>query len=53
MAIFKAIFLYQDPWEAERFQAGVGDDMEVVGFPQSTDPATIGAQNWFCPDSEF
>ncbi len=46
MAKFKAIFLYQDPWEAERFQEGVGEDMEVVGFPQQTDPATVGSENF-------
>lgn len=46
MANFKAIFLYQDPWEAERFQVGVGRDMEVVGFPQGTDPATVGSENF-------
>jgi phosphoglycerate dehydrogenase-like enzyme len=46
MAKFKAIFLYQDPWEAERFQKGVGDDMKVVGFPQSADPAAAGAENF-------
>jgi D-3-phosphoglycerate dehydrogenase len=46
MAKFKAIFLYQDSWEADRFQAGVGDDMQVVGFPQATDPATVGAENY-------
>ena len=43
MANFKAIFLYQDPWEAERFQVGVGRDKEVVGFPQGTDLATVGS----------
>lgn len=46
MAKFKAIFLYQDSWEADRFRAGVGDQMEVVGFHQETDPATVGAQNY-------
>jgi len=46
MAKFKAIFLYQEPWEAERFAAGVGSDMEVVPFPQRTDPATVGAENF-------
>ncbi len=46
MAKFKTIFLYQDPWEADRFRDGVGSDMEVVGFPQDTDPATVGSKNY-------
>ena len=46
MAKFKAIFLYQDLWEAERFRVGVGNDMKVVGFPQKTDPATVGTDNF-------
>jgi phosphoglycerate dehydrogenase-like enzyme len=37
MANFKAIFLHQEPWEAERFTAGVGPDMEVVALHQSAD----------------
>jgi len=46
MAKFKAIFLHQEPWEAERFREGVGADMEVVGFPQTTDVAKVGAENF-------
>jgi glyoxylate reductase len=46
MTKFKAIFLYQDSWEADRFRAGVGGDMEVVGFHQETDPATVGEQHY-------
>lgn len=46
MAKFKTIFLHQEPWEAERFREGVGPDMEVVGFPQRTDMATIGSENF-------
>ncbi len=46
MAKFKAIFLYQDLWEMDRFRAGVGADMEVVGLPQMADVATVGAENF-------
>jgi phosphoglycerate dehydrogenase-like enzyme len=42
MAKFKAIFLHQEPWEAERFEAGVGADMEVVGFPQFSELLEVG-----------
>ena len=45
MAKFKAIFLQQEPWEADRFKAGVGADMEVVAFPQGTDVASIDASH--------
>jgi phosphoglycerate dehydrogenase-like enzyme len=37
MAEFKTIFLHQEPWEAERFSAGVGSAMEVVSLPQTSD----------------
>jgi phosphoglycerate dehydrogenase-like enzyme len=43
MAKFKAIFLHQEPWESERFEAGVGPDMEVVAFQQATDLLEVGA----------
>ncbi len=46
MAKFKAIFLYQELWEVERFRAGVGDEMEVVGFPQVTDVAEVGSTHF-------
>jgi len=42
MAKFKAIFLHQEPWESERFEAGVGSDMEVVGIPQASDLLEVG-----------
>jgi phosphoglycerate dehydrogenase-like enzyme len=42
MAKFKAIFLQQEPWEAERFTAGVGPDMEVVAFQQGSDLLEVG-----------
>ena len=42
MANFKTLFLYQEPWEAERFESGVGPEMEVVGFPQGTDLLDVG-----------
>ena len=42
MAKFKAIFLQQEPWEADRFQAGVGADMEVVAFQQGSDLLEVG-----------
>lgn len=42
MANFKTLFLYQEPWEAERFESGVGPEMEVVGFPQGTDLLEVG-----------
>ena len=41
MSKFKAIFLHQEPWEAERFRDAVGSDMEVVAYPQGTDVASI------------
>ncbi len=41
MSKFKAIFLHQESWEAERFRDAVGSNMEVVAYPQGTDVATI------------
>jgi phosphoglycerate dehydrogenase-like enzyme len=46
MAKFKAIFLYQELWEADRFRIGVGEGMEVVSVPQQTDVATVGSANF-------
>ena len=46
MAKFKAIFLYQDLWESDRFRDGVGDGMEGIAFPQKTDVATVGSENF-------
>jgi phosphoglycerate dehydrogenase-like enzyme len=45
MAKFKAIFLQQEPWEADRFKAGVGDDMDVVALPQGSDVASVDASD--------
>ncbi|MDE0592331.1 MAG: NAD(P)-binding domain-containing protein [Dehalococcoidia bacterium] len=45
MSKFKVIFLYQEPWETERFQAGVGEAFEVVGFPQRTDVGDIDSSH--------
>ena len=41
MSKFKAIFLHQESWEAERFRDAVGSNMEVVAYPQGTDVASI------------
>ena len=46
MAKFKAIFLYQELWEADRFRDGVGEGMDVVAVPQKTDVATVGSDNF-------
>jgi phosphoglycerate dehydrogenase-like enzyme len=46
MSKFKVIFLYQEPWEAERFRVGVGDDFEVVGVPQRMDVGDIGSEHF-------
>ncbi len=41
MSNFKVIFLYQEPWEADRFRDGMKGEAEVVGFSQGTDVAGI------------
>ncbi len=46
MATFKTIFMYQEPWEAERFENAFGDEMQVVAIHQRTDIATVGEENY-------
>lgn len=43
MSQIKAVFVYQDEWEGERFRAGVGSDVEVVILPRGGDAADVDA----------
>lgn len=38
MASIKAVFFYQDEWEAERFRGSVSQDVEVVTLLRGVDP---------------
>lgn len=38
--------MYQEPWEAERFENAFGDEMQVVAIHQRTDIATVGEENY-------
>lgn len=37
----KAVFVYQDEWEGERFREGVTADVEVVILPRGAEPAEV------------
>ncbi len=43
MSRIKAVFVYQDEWEGERFRAGVGGDVEVLIFPEGAGAAELDA----------
>jgi phosphoglycerate dehydrogenase-like enzyme len=43
MSQVKAVFVYQDEWEGDRFRDGVSDEVEVAVFPRTADPAEVDA----------
>ena len=43
MSRIKAVFVYQDEWEGERFRAGVGGDVEVLIFPEGAEAVELDA----------
>ena len=43
MSRIKAVFVYQEEWEGERFKEGVDDDVEVLVFPEGADAAELDA----------
>lgn len=43
MPKIKAVFIYQDKWEAERFREGVANDVEVVVLPRGADDGEVDA----------